>query len=334
MMDNAKLIFQQFADGGIEYIRQNILNKPLEDTWVECKGKSDPAYPNLDEKDKSNFAKNLSGFANTSGGVLIFGLKTTKNSEGFDVVTEEQPIKGLDLFEAALREQEPHIVERAIPGIEYKRIYTDKKNTEGILLVYIPESINPPYRSLKDKHFYLRAGGSCHPMDLPQIESLVVKNIKPELEIDFFIFTNTNILAPTQDSKIEFDMVFQIKNIGRAMGKNIFVRLEFSRDITLIYEISPAKKGVYDKVITETKNVVYDWHYDKPIHPNICVSIEEVALLVSLKQGICSGFHLPPFLFDVSICAENMTLKSKNCNKSGEEMRNLLMDPGVRKKII
>jgi hypothetical protein len=333
-MDNAKLIFQQFANGSIDYIRQNILNKPLEDTWIECKSKSDPTHPKLDEKDKSNFAKNLSGFANTSGGVLIFGLKATKNSEGFDIVTEEQPIKDLDLFEAALREQEPHIVERAISEIEYKGVYTDEDKTEGILLVYIPESTNPPHRSLKDKHFYLRAGGSCYPMDLPQIESLVLKNIKPELEIDFFIFTNMNILTPTQDSNIEFNMDFQIKNIGRAMAKNIFIRLEFPRDIALIYEISPAKKNIYDKVITETKDVVYDWHYDKPIHPNICVPVKEAAFLISLRQQISPGSHLPPFLFYVSVCAENMALKSKNFNKNGQEMLNLLMDPGIKKKLI
>ncbi len=329
MMDNAKLIFQQFANDGIDYIYQNILSKSLEDTWVECKGKSDPSHPTLDEKDKSNFAKNLSGFANTSGGVLIFGLKATKNSEGFDVVTGVQPIKDIDSFEAALREQEPRIVERAISGIEYKRIYTDKNKKEGILLVYVPESTNPPHRSVKDKHFYLRAGGSCYPMDLPQIESLVLKNIKPELEIDFFFLTNMNISDPQQDSRVDFIMDFQIKNIGRAMAKNIFVRLEFPGGG--IYEIFPAKKGVYDKANTETKSVVYDWHYDKPIHPNICVPIEEATLLVSCNCRIPLSF--PRFLFDVSICAENMTLKSKNYNKSGDEMFKLLMDRGVRRKI-
>ena len=116
-MSNAKVIYDQIQ--GIEQIKA-MLSKPSEDTWIECKVKSNPSHANLDESDKSNFAKCISGFANTSGGVLIFGLEAKKDKNGYDLITGIKPIKSLTAFEAALRELEPRIIERAVPEIEYK----------------------------------------------------------------------------------------------------------------------------------------------------------------------------------------------------------------------
>lgn len=42
--------------------------------FLDFKLKTDPRSPNLSKDDKKNYAKALSGFSNTSGGIIIWGI--------------------------------------------------------------------------------------------------------------------------------------------------------------------------------------------------------------------------------------------------------------------
>jgi hypothetical protein len=324
-MNNARVLFEQIVDK--QYVDDKLINKTIEDTWLECKRKTHPDRGNLDEGDKANFAKAISGFANSSGGVLIFGLVAQKGIDGLDLIQAMEPIQGLKLFESELREKESRIIERAVSGIEYKKFYTEESRDEGMLVVFIPESNNPPHRNMIDKHFYLRAGGNFHPMDLPQIESMVLKNIRPELEIDFLVFTDVDIRS--SDDK-RFHMLFKLTNIGKSIAKNVFVRLKFPKKFW--YDIGPLSRK-YHRVVTENQEIVFDWYHDEPIHPDICINIEESAIF--MRPVIKPPDEYPaPLLFDVSICAENMPLKKITVDIDGRGMFERLLQPNRRVNLL
>ena len=218
-MSNARKIYEQIVN--LDYVQQHMIGKRPEDTWLDCKRKSHPTNGSLDESDRSNFAKALSGFANTSGGVLIFGLDARSNDEGIDIIQTLNPISNLNLFESELRETESRIVERAIPGIEYKKFIIDHDGDRGIIVIYVPEGPNPPYRSLVDKEFYVRTGDSFGPCDVSQIESLLFKKMKPDLDVKIFIkFEN-----------IFLDIYFQITNIGYSVAKHTLLELRFTPEL-------------------------------------------------------------------------------------------------------
>ena len=42
--------------------------------------------------DRHNFAKALSGFANSDGGIVVWGVDARKNADGIDCVTELKPV--------------------------------------------------------------------------------------------------------------------------------------------------------------------------------------------------------------------------------------------------
>ena len=63
-----------------------MLGKEYENHWLECKSKDSPENGGMSQGDKGHFAKVLSGFSNTSGGVLIFGLKASRDkSDDMDI---------------------------------------------------------------------------------------------------------------------------------------------------------------------------------------------------------------------------------------------------------
>ena len=68
-----------------------------EDLFLEVKRATVP----MSQDDKENLAIALSGFANSAGGVLIFGLVATKKgADGADVIAKVAPLNDLSLSSA------------------------------------------------------------------------------------------------------------------------------------------------------------------------------------------------------------------------------------------
>jgi hypothetical protein len=204
-LEAAKILFDKLT---LEYIREEMIGKQFENSYLECKQKSRSERSETDQSDESNYAKALSGFANTSGGILIFGLKADKEND-VDSINAITPITNVNKFESRLRELESRIVERPINGVEYRSILTSGE--EGILAVYIPQSVWLPHRSTKDSKFYIRAGGTFQSIDLNLVEDLFFRRrFRPKLELSIHVRDRNNI-------------IISIVNSGQACAKNPYI---------------------------------------------------------------------------------------------------------------
>lgn len=218
-MDSAKILFNKIT---LDYIKAEMLGKQFENNWLECKRKDKPENGNIDIGDKARFAKCLSGFANTGGGVVVFGLDARKR-DGVDEITALAPIHEVRKFESGLREIESRIVERNVPGVEYKTIETAPG--KGLVKVYIPQSSTLPHRSLVDHHFYIRAGGTFQPLDLPLIEDLFQRRLRPVLSLEAKIADSLHVYV-------------YLQNNGEATAKNPYLVFELPEGLSLsAYEL-------------------------------------------------------------------------------------------------
>jgi hypothetical protein len=202
--DNARVLFDKLS---LDYVKGELLGKAFENNWFECKQKADPNVWEVNDGDWLYFAKAQSGFANTSGGVLIWGLEAVKKEE-VDLVQSIKDIHQLQKFESRIRELETRGIERLVEGIEYKSIPT--KGDSGVLAVYIPQSKRPPHRSLRDYKFYMRAGGVFTSIDLKVIEELFHRRLTPKLK--FFV---------RQENSQAIRLC--LRNVGEATAKSPFV---------------------------------------------------------------------------------------------------------------
>lgn len=189
-----------------------LIGKEFETNILECKEKANPASQELDASDVSNFAKVLSGFANTSGGVLLWGVRARKVAE-IDQIQELVPISNLRHFEAKLRERESTLVEYVVPDVQYKAV--PGKGGSGVLAMLVPQSPLLPHRvNLKtDHHFYIRAGGAFSPLPLSIVEDLFSRRASPKLEL---------FLKQTQAGSIR-EVRLCLRNIGKASARFPFV---------------------------------------------------------------------------------------------------------------
>lgn len=88
MPDGARSVFDSLSDYAA--LEELIDNAEAEGLYLECKA---PGGPQLSRDLKVHLAKAISGFSNTAGGVIIWGMSTTKQAQsGLDVLTQIEPI--------------------------------------------------------------------------------------------------------------------------------------------------------------------------------------------------------------------------------------------------
>lgn len=88
--------------------------------------------------DKKNFAEVLSGFANSAGGIVIWGVATEKDGSGQDVATARKLIPAVAAFVNRLEEATPFSVTPCIAGVRHRAI--EVAAGAGFAVTYIPES--------------------------------------------------------------------------------------------------------------------------------------------------------------------------------------------------
>ena len=81
--------------------------------------------PNLGgQGDRKILAKCISGFANSSGGIVVWGVDARRNDEGIDCAGEIQPINSLGIFLSRLNELSGRATSPAVEGVVHKKFET------------------------------------------------------------------------------------------------------------------------------------------------------------------------------------------------------------------
>jgi len=91
-----------------------------ENLYLECKA---PSIPRLNKELQVHLAKSVSGFSNTTGGIVIYGISTTKHSHsGLDVLTQMEPLGNVQKFEQQIHRTIPTLSTPPILNFHTKTI--------------------------------------------------------------------------------------------------------------------------------------------------------------------------------------------------------------------
>lgn len=162
--DSTELL-KQFKAGGLEFIHSLRTGKSFESEILDFKLAKNAGLP-LDVEDKANLARALSGFANTRGGLLVWGVYCAKNGNGEDCVQELKPVYKVSAFRSSVQAILSQLSTPAVQGIELACIFEEDEKESGYLVMHVPKS-DVLVESLfkKSKGFYERAGTSFVEMD-------------------------------------------------------------------------------------------------------------------------------------------------------------------------
>ncbi len=199
-----------------------VADKREEDLQLEFKTVSSSGMGNRD--DRKNFAKALSGFSNSSGGLIVWGINACKNERKVDCACEVKPIEDISLLYAKLNEFTGQFVSPIVDGVRHKKIKA--AGTGGYAVTLIPESYASPHMAKGgEDRYYKRSGDSFYRMEHFDIEDMFGRRKKPELILQ----------AWCERRGGQVNVVLGLKNLGRGTAKYPYVTI----DVKKPYSISP-----------------------------------------------------------------------------------------------
>lgn len=102
-MGRAEDIFKMLIEGGHEAIDSFIENAASEELFLDFKRSADAGSGvRLHPTDRANLAKAISGFGNSEGGVVVWGIDCSPAPSTGDVATERVPIQQPERFKSWL----------------------------------------------------------------------------------------------------------------------------------------------------------------------------------------------------------------------------------------
>jgi hypothetical protein len=166
--------------------------------------------------DNKNYAKAISAFGNSDGGVLIWGVGTGKSDA--DYATEKKPITNVSNFLSLLEGFTSILTSPQHQSVVNKIIFEYEEKDVGYVITHIPKSSMRPLQVLNDDYrYYIRAGGSSLPASDIFLRSLFGK----EPQSDVFITWGASPVKITEGDVVKIEINVVLHNGGENIGKNI-----------------------------------------------------------------------------------------------------------------
>lgn len=194
--------------------------------------------PGDSSSEKKEFLYDVTSFANSGGGELIYGI----SEERVDGKNTGKPsaIPGMRIENAdeLIRKYENLIRTSVQPrtfGLQMK--FIPLKNGNHVLIVRIPQSLNAPHMVTLEgnQRFYARNSAGKHPMDISEIRSAILANSQLSEHIRNFFFdrfskikTNQTQIKLENDDHILLTMLIPFSSFGTQQ----FSPAEFKKHVT------------------------------------------------------------------------------------------------------
>lgn len=213
--------FKKVKIDGVQFLKGLIDSDPpsFETDWLDFKGAE-----KLNDKDvKKIWSEALAGFANTEGGVLVWGIDARPDS-----VTKIDCASGLSLvkkpaaFVSRLKELHPQSTDPPIPGVDFWFDTDDGADDYGFVVSYVPESKFKPHRAeAAGRNYYIRAGDSFHVPSVSLLRNLFFPEYHSHLWPELKTFHNRG----------EFYIDGYIYNSGIATAKNVVIFVSYMTEL-------------------------------------------------------------------------------------------------------
>ena len=171
---------------------------------------------NLHRDDKKNLAKAISGYANSDGGIIVWGVDARK-PEGSDVdcACELFPIDGVRVALNRLNEQTGTCVSPIVDGVLHQEIIQD--GDTGFIKTFVPASDSGPHMSnRREYYFYKRSGDSFQRMEHFEIADMFGRRRRPELKMT---------IRKNEDNR-RVGFIVGLENTGRGSAKSPMIAIK------------------------------------------------------------------------------------------------------------
>jgi hypothetical protein len=227
-MNRAEDLFRRIQRDGATVIRAMVDSRESEDTSLDFK---DAQKANIDEV-KRLFSEAVSGFGNTAGGLIVWGV-TTKKAGDSEVANGTNLIDGETLKRlcSTLDNEISKATFPANPGVQNLRVPMDDAGA-GVLVTFVPLSPERPLqRQNARRNFMMRAGGAFIELPYQVLAGMFGRAPNPEVRARVHVIANYSLLPGMSTNfrltrgvpYFQVQVFFDLENIGNVAASNAYL---------------------------------------------------------------------------------------------------------------
>jgi hypothetical protein len=254
-----------------------------EGVQLEFKEKQTVHHGAFEKTDKRNLARTLSAFANSAGGLLVFGARA-RTVDGVDSLQSLHPIAEIARFTSEAVSLCGQLLLPRHEGIEVHAVRSASNQDHGYLAIWVERSARRPHQSKApdDGQYYKRAGDSTFPMEHYDIEDAFRRVVSPELSLETLLLSDAP-RAIGQVKRCRVSVEFRLTNEG-ALARHPFLLVErLERCIIEEYGVDGNMRTGLPRRLLPGK-ALYAGGVDDVLHPGIPTPITRLRIEVEGSQ--------------------------------------------------
>lgn len=147
-MGRSEDLFRRLGDRGEEAINELIMDRQSEELFLDFKQSADKGEgQRLHDDDRRNLAKAISGFGNSEGGVIVWGVDCRSDPNIGDVPRCKMPIADPKRFKSWLEGAVSGCTVPPHPIVQHHAI--ESSSGRGFVTTYIAKSYYAPHQCIK-----------------------------------------------------------------------------------------------------------------------------------------------------------------------------------------
>jgi hypothetical protein len=281
-----------------------------EDLHLEFKTVNKPDLSHTD--DRRNFARALSGFANTSGGIVVWGVSAKKNADSadnIDCAQKSDPVPKISLFCSRLQSLTGAWIDPPVKGVRHRPLPVDEATDEGFALTYVPQSESGPHIVTlnKEYRYYMRVGDSFEPMPHSHVADRFFRKRRPKLKL-YLSNRDSRVGRIGERNFLLVDLIIGIENEGKAIAKYPYLLVKVHKPFEVSLDGLFQRRDGLRKLRHQHPDEPHRWAADgnDVVHPE---SYLEVAKIVGKIEDLDGGDY-SPVVIDYQIMAEDAEFTS------------------------
>ena len=222
-MGRAEDLFKRIREGGESEIDNLIRDRQSEELFLDFKRSADNGSGGkLHDNDRGNLARAISGFGNSEGGVVVWGVDCRDLPGAGDVASAKVPIENPQRFKSWL--------EGAVSGctvpphslVQHAAIESAAAG-RGFVVTLIPKSSYAPHQTVKPLQYFIRAGSDFVPAPHGVLAGLFGRSPQP------FVFHMWKkapagiVRRSASVESVEFLIGFMFTNDGPGVVRDLYV---------------------------------------------------------------------------------------------------------------
>lgn len=224
-----EIVARLVRDGEAEVIRL-IDDHASEDLFLEFKQSADDgAGVKLHQNDWKNLARAISGFGNSEGGVVLWGI-ACKSSPAGDVPQGPKAIQNPTRFVSWLEGAVSGCTVPAHSGVRSIPIKSTVTPGSGFVATLIPRSHATPLQCIKPPgtlEFLMRAGSNFMPVPHAVLSGMFGRGPQPEVRFKFLPKCAEEAGIEASQLKLNFRLDFTLTSSGPGVCRDVYLTCSF-----------------------------------------------------------------------------------------------------------